>query len=802
MRRLASLLAHTAVFSALAFATSPAFAQAPVPRAGADEEIIVTAQKRAERLIDVPISVTAVGGEALEDQNLTAATDLQYVAPGLGLGDANTPRGAGLRIRGIGTNVFADGIEQSVGTVVDGVPLARAGQGLADIVDIARIEVLRGPQGMLFGRNASAGLINIITRSPSETFGWQFNAAGAGDGYVTAAAAITGPIVEQRLAGRLSGYVNKRDGVVTNRATGQDLNNRDEHGLRGALRFTPTENLEFILRGDMSERDNRCCVWTARQFASAATDPRSGQSFLSSISGPVTASPNNLSNNAGGQYFNRVKSDGASAEVNWEVGDYTLTSITAKRSWSQQDNNDADLGPLNVLDRNLGGNDLDQFSQELRFTSPDDGPFDFVLGLFYFDSSNTGNFSQVGRFTIGLAQAQAAGIGIPLGLGLTLPAAQNFGRDVRTVIDVQDFAAFGQANWSVTPSLDIFAGGRFTSTEVAMQYARVGTPGANAFNAILGGAFAPLAFNTSTEDENFSWRIGAQYALGEDANIYATVARGYKGPGFNNLLDIVIPAGVTAQAFTLVEPEIPTAYELGYKASLFDRRLQVQAALFRTQFEDFQAQVVEQQVGTGLASFAIRNAGELLTQGFELQLTAAPTEAFTLDLGLTYANSTFESFTGASCPRAGALVTAVGAPCGPATAGGANPTFFDASGLDATNAPKWTISASGRYERALTDGVTGFAQFGYFWRDDVTFGLYPANIPNPTTQEAYGLLNASFGARFWSDRASLSIFGRNLTDENFVTSIFDLPFDANGGLGQFVTADAQRTIGLSLNIDY
>lgn len=765
--------------------------------------VTVTALKREARLVDVPVSVVATTGETLESRNLTAATDLQYTTPGLGLGDANTPRGAGLRIRGIGTNVFADGIEQSVGTVVDGVPLARAGQGLADIVDIERIEVLRGPQGMLFGRNASAGLINIVTRGPTDEFSFRGNAAFANDGFVNVSGAVSGPIVADRLSGRISGYTNQRDAIVNRIGEEESLNDRDEFGFRGALRFTPGEDLEFILRADYSERDNACCVWTPRSFADATSDPRPGITFLEPLLGGVEAGEENLTiGDASGEYFNTVISRGVSGEINWSLGDFTLTSLTAFRGWRQKDNNDADLSPLNVLDVNFGANRLDQFSQELRLTSPAGERLEYVIGAFYYDSSNEGSFDQVGRFAISFAQAQAAGVDIPLAPGLVLPADQLFGRSIETVIDVEDVALFGQASFDLTDRLTLIAGARYTDTEVAMDFERFGTPGADAFNFLLGPAFAPLAFDVSTSDTNVSWRVGAQYALSEDSNVYATVARGYKGPGFNNLLDIVIPPGQTEKEFTLVEPEIPTAYEIGYKAILLDGTLTLDTAVYRTEFEDFQAQIREVQPDTGLSSFAIRNAGELVTQGFEVQLSAAPTDALTLGFAASYNDTEFESFEGAACPRLGAVVTEVGAPCGPVEAGGPNATFFDASGQPGTNAPEWTFSLDGRYERPVFNGWDGFVQGDVFWRDDVTFGLYPDNIDNPTTQESYAILNASVGLIGGDGAYTVSLFARNLTDENFVTSIFDLPFDGAGGFGQFTTADAQRTVGVALNVVY
>lgn len=372
------------------------------------------------------------------------------------------------------------------------------------------------------------------------------------------------------------------------------------------------------------------------------------------------------------------------------------------------------------------------------------------------------------------------------------------------MVDVTDYAAFGQATINATDALSFIAGARVTRTEVALDFARTGTTGASAFNFVLGGAFAPLAFSADTKDTNLSWRLGAQYALGRDSNVYASVARGYKGPGFNNLGDIVLPASASAEAFTRVRPEIPTAYELGYKGVLLDGGLTVSVAAFLTDFKDFQAQVVEFAPGAAIGSFAIRNAGKLRTKGLELEVAMRPTEGLTFGFGLAYADSRFRDFAAAACPRLGGLVTTVGAPCGPTAAGRPNATAFDASGLRLTNAPEWSGNLDARYEigSGSDRAVRPFIQANYYFRSDTTFGLYPRNIPNPTVQDGYGILNGSVGITAADGRFSLSVFARNLLDQNYVTSIFDLPFDAAGGLGQFVTPDARRTVGVSVNLRF
>lgn len=766
---------------------SPATAQGD---SDLNRDIVVTAQKRSERLQDVPISIAVTQGETLRNLNLNAATDLQYVAPGLGLGDANTPRGAGFRVRGVGTNVFADGIEQSVGTVIDGVPLARAGQGLADLIDVERIEVLRGPQGMLFGRNASAGLINIVTRRPSDTLTVEaLGSYGTGDDVRTSATA-SAPIATG-VAARLTGFYNSQDGFVRELRSGQDLNNRKEYGARGVVEFAPASGTTISLRGDWSKRDNRASIWTIRALPSNTLRPIVDPRVIASVG------PENRVVNLSGPVYNRMESWGASGEINQELGGgYSLTSLTAYRHWDQADNNDADQSLLNVLDLNRGTNQLRQISEELRITSPSDQFVSFVAGAFYYNSRNRNLTDQVGKFSVAIAQAGAAGI--PLFGGLIQPAALG-GREVGIRVDVEDIAAFGQATVNFTPQFRAIVGGRFTHTRVAATYDRRLGPGASAtYNSVLGAAFAPLTYDLSTKDDNVSWRLGLQYQPTRQHNLYATYSRGYKGPGFDTQVDFTVQPNRTALQSALVNPELATNYEVGYKGSLLDRTLDVSIAAYLTDFKDFQAQVFETPPGAVLGSYRIRNAGKLRSKGFEFEFTARPAVGISVGIGVAYNDTRYKNFLAAACPRLGQTVTAAnnGLNCGQSAAS------FDASGLRAPNAPRWTVSTNARYDTDLTNAVGLFVQGNAYLRSDNLFSTYPTNIFNPTQQDGYVIVNGTAGLSFLDHKVTVAAYVRNLFDQNFVTSIFDLPLAGPGDLGQFVTRDAQRTVGVQVGLRF
>lgn len=786
-----------AALALLALAT-PALAQPETVDETARVEggdIVVTAQRREERLVDVPVSITVTSGETLQQLGFTSATDLQFTTPGLTFGDSNTPRGAGFRIRGVGTVVFADAIEQSVGTVVDGIPLARAGQGLADLVDIERVEVLKGPQGLLFGRNASAGLINIVTRRPTDALSFTGQVSYGTDDEILASASVSGPIAGKALKGRLTGFINRRDGFVRNVTTGERLNGRDEYGVRAQLVFAPDESgFEAILRADYSKRDVAAGIWTARAYANTQTDPRAlgvRDRFTQEFAGGIVAGPRNRQVNTGaGLVSNEMENWGASLEANIPIGEYTLTSLSAYRKWKQADNNDADGTQINIFDRNFGSNDLDQFSQELRLTSPSGGTLEFVAGLFFYLTDNDAYSEQAGRLLFNLNGA--------------LPPGVRFGRQRFNSQTTTDYAAFGQATLNVSDQLSLIAGARVTRTSVEMSWRRITTAGAlpgpnNTFNP-----YGP--FNVETRDTNLSWRLGAQYELTPNANIYATVTRGYKGPGFNSGLDVptsVGPTNAEFRAFTIVAPEIPTAYEAGIKASIPSIRTFVSLAGFWTDFKDFQAQVFETIPGSPTGAFTVRNAGQLRTRGFELEIDSRPLPGLNLGGNLTYNDAKFREFLGAGCPRAGsdprlALPAGQAVPANICVPGKA---AFDASGTRLTNAPKWSFTLNGRYEFDL-GALRPFVQANYLWRSSVIFSPYPANIDNLTRQPSYGILNGAIGLSTADERINVSVFARNLLDQNYVTSIFDLPFDQIGGLGQFVTQEAARTVGVQLRVSY
>jgi len=709
-------------------------------------EIVVTAQRRPEKLQDVPVAVTVVSGDTLESQGFNNPINLVSLVPSLQFLDSNTSRGLGFAVRGVGTVTFGDGVEQSVGTVIDGVVLGRPGQGIADLADVDQIEVLRGPQGMLFGKNASAGLINITTRRPELgdlSLGMRVSIGEHGEQRYQAVGNVP---LGTNAALRIVGYGNKRDGIVHDYAKDRDYNGRNERGARASLLVEASPDLKLLVRADYSERDVPCCIWTTRSVTPGG--------FIGLMQAPqVQAGPDNLGVKLSGDVFSRTVSNGASAQVDWVRGGYTLTSITAYRKWKEKDGNDADLSVLPIFDLNYGDNDVSQFSQELRLASPAKDRINWVGGLYWYDLKLTGNYSQGG--TLGQAW---------------LPPGMILATHPSNTIQTRSAAAFGQVNFDLSEQLRLFAGARYTNERYTLDYDRKGgTPPSEI------SWFPPLAFSVSDRAKKWSWRLGAQYHPEPSTNFYASVARGFKG------VAILSDNSVTANT-AFVPPEIPTAYELGVKKSWLGGRLLTNVAIFRTDFDHFQAQVYDTTVTPNV--FRVTSAGKVVTQGVEFDFRARPFKGLTLGGGAAYIDAFVNS--------------AWLIPCypGQTAAQGCNASHFDANGQPLANTPKWTLSLYGEHERPLTAGLNGYVSANWNWRDRVNFAMN--SNPN-TALDGYGIFGASFGVGSADERWRASLYVRNLFNKHYPTVIFETPFDS-GGYSQFPSPEGFRTVGLTLSV--
>jgi iron complex outermembrane recepter protein len=705
------------------------------------EEIIVTAQKREERLQDVPISISVVGAETLEAFKLNEATDIQNLVPGLSLTNGAGPRSFGFFIRGIGTTSFSsESIEGSSAYVVDGVVMGQAGASLTDLPDVERVEVLRGPQGTLFGKNASAGVVSLTTLRPTAEWTARGSASWAKpDDERKVSGLVSGPITDSARF-LVSARLNQRDGYINNVFDGRKLNDRDDYGARAKLELTPTEKLSLMFIGDYWKRDAECCIWTLRRTGPTPSLVPEQQQAAAGI----RFSETNQSQNINGPVFSDTKSYGASTQLDYEFGGgYTLTSITAWRRWDTIDGLDSDNSPLNLLDVNFADFRQRQWTQELRVASPVGGKVDYVAGLFYFDSHVQSESTQL-----------FATVPLPF-----------FRRVVNNDATTENMAVFGQANFHVTDSLTLIAGGRLLREKATADKVRR--------DVVLNLTDRASA---SKSDDDVVWRGGVQYRFNDDVMAFATAARGYKGGGFDTNIGI--------STLPDVQPEKPTSYEVGMRTTLFGKRLTANFTAFTTNVDGYQTSARDPDQ----AIFYIRNA-EADTQGVEFELIARPLATADLTLGLSgaYVDAQWGDFANAACFQ------------GQTAAQGCVGGVQNLTDKPLPFAPEWTFNGFTSYSMPV-----GAYRFGVnlsaSYRD--TTGIQFPNSPF-TIQSGYALVNAalSFGAS--DGNWQLSLYGKNLADKEYALLMFPTPFGTPpGNISHFIPYEARRVVGLSLDVSF
>lgn len=756
-----ALLAGAAAAAVLGSASAAA-AQEPDTLLG---EVVVTAQKRTERLQDVPVSVNVVSAQALADSHVSGLQQLQQLSPSLTFTPSANTRGQGLSVRGLGTLNFSDGVEPTVSVVLDGVVIGRSAGSFFDFNDVERIEVLRGPQGMLFGKNAAAGVINIVTARPNlSEFEADASISYATFDEVRAKGSVSLPIKSGELAARISGFYNESEGIITNRFDGKKYNGLNSYGVRGKLVWSPDDSFDLFATVDYTRADQDCCVSTVRSILPTTRYFGPTGPTRASLFAGVEVGPYSREANFDGKAFNDQNTWGASVEMNKEFEPFTLTSITAYRAFEVEDNNDADGGPLTMLNINSAHQKQNQFSQELRITSPAGQRLEYVAGLFYFDQDVSTTTEILGNF------------------GQVLPAGQYFQNFIDRAISTRNYAVFGQATFNVTDQLRLIGGLRYTNEELKARFLRTVPAGARAAVPSLGGP--PLdAPHLNAKDDDVSGKLGVQYEVSDDVMAYATYSRGYKGQAIN-LLNNLSAATVNSGKYVLA-PETVNNYEIGLRTTPFDRRMIFNITLFQTEIENFQAQTFDANTTT----FALANAGELRSRGVELETQYRPNQAFQFSANVAYADTRIEDFAPACYPGQTAALGCVGG-------------RQEVTGSALTNAPMWSYTLGASYNRPLESIPFDLtADVSYSYRSSVFFTFRDPN----TIQPGYGLLNLNVGLQSNDGRYGVTVFARNLLDEQFYSGIGTGFLDTNAtgaGYTQSLTQDAFRRVGIEAKVHF
>ena len=756
-----------AVVAALA-ATSAARAQESATAAGGLEEIIVTAQKREQNLQEVPVAVSVLSGNAIENSAAFNIEGINALVPSMNFRKGGTTINSTLFLRGVGTVTTSLAAEPSVSTVLDGVVLGRMGEAFGDLNDIERIEVLRGPQGSLFGKNASAGVVHVISRMPEREFGANVQAEYYDGEEYKIRGTLNTPLTED-FRTRVTAFYGEYDGNIRNLYNGDDINGYKRYGIRGIGQWDATEDLRFTFIADYRKAEDDCCAEVTGSIPAGASQA----AFLQLLSGVDLKGfeTREVRHNLVTQTDETAW--GLSMQFDWELGEHVLTSITAYRSWDAGEIREGDW-----LDRPAAyvGNGFAQlhddgpqesttFSQELRIASPVGQFLEYVAGLFYYDAETDRDFLRsVINCTASTLPVDATGQR-PCAQGsstYTFPESS-----VSSGSDSKNYSVFGQGTLNFTDSLRGILGLRWTNDDLSYYHDRVPSPVAGP-----GVRTDTSGFRGSTDNDDFSGTAGVQWDVTDGVMTYAKYSRGYKGPAFNVFFNM------NSTQTNVIEPETSDAFEVGMKATLFDGNAIVNLALFDATYDNFQANAFD--VLNGAVITRLTNAGEISTSGAELDFVATPFEGLTLSGGVAYTDAQIESF---NLPP------------------GSPPTASDRNGERLPFAPEWKASLTGDYRWAA------FGDYDMFTSLTVSYtGEQATDLPNTPPVSpllvipSYTLLDGSIGIEPQSGAWRAALVGKNLTDESYATLL--TPGGPGGSVRMMIPREADRYWGVQFRVNF
>ncbi|WP_070153720.1 TonB-dependent receptor [Sphingobium phenoxybenzoativorans] len=757
--------------------------QADDAQGSAAGDIIVTAQRREQRLNDVPLSVQAKTGETLTQAGVTDSRALEQISPAVNFNAGYTPTATSVVIRGAASLAQEGGIQPSVGVVIDNVPVGRQAEFIVDLADIDRVEVLSGPQGTLFGKNSTAGVVNIITNRPKRDFGASFEATGTTDEEVIAKGMLNVPVGE-RVSARVNGYYHYLSPLIENLGTGGDLWGQRSYGMQGKLLFDISDTTNLLLTANYNKSRSSAGV----QFVITPISEPIGTLQTQTLLGLVGRGVDVVNQDT--QTYNKSRSYAFIGELNSELSDsLSLVAISGYRNFSSRTEIEVDNGPTGVNPgRGFSPNPLGYpisyvafdddhlpeqykyFSQEVRLNYTGNG-IDAVVGGYFQDFEEKRNlilpFVFDGAFA--LADPSLAGV--------------LFYNDTRTQSRLKDktIAAFADVTYEIVPTVKVFAGIRYTHEKLNFDYAKQTyfNPVAGFFDPVTQINSAPPVGtfnvdNATRSDNNISGRVGIQWQPQRNLNYYASFNRSYKGAAAYQ------GTGLSNAADALIAPEIAEAFEIGAKQRFFDGALSIDIALYSQKIKNIQ----QTAVLPGTVTTQLVNAGDLKIKGFELNSSLRPVDGLTLNAALVYNDSQYsgDNFF----------------PCGPsATPGvgqcGAN-GLINLNGRRAISSPRVKVVTSATYDIDLEGPLKIRTYAAYNWRSSNQFQLYQ----DPLTKEpAYGILDASIGLGDDDDRWSLTIFGKNLTNKFYYAYLNTADFFIGRQFGG-LTRDYKRYGGLRL----
>jgi len=753
------------------------------------DEIVVTSRRRSEVLQDVPIPITVIGGRAAENAGAFNVNRLKELVPSVQLYASNA-RNTTLNIRGLGSTfgLTNDGIDPGVGFYVDGVYHARPAATSTDFLDIEQIEILRGPQGTLFGKNTTAGAFNITTSKPTLTPSAKVEMSVGNYNFIQAKTSVSGALAKD-LAAKISISGTQRDGTIWNTREERKYSGQNNLGFKGQLYYTPSEKLQVLLSGDVSIQHP---AGYPLVIAGVATTERSAYRQYAKIVSDLgyqqpKIDPFSREINTNTPWRHNQSIGGISLNVDYKIGNGTLTSTTAWRFWNWDPTNDRDFSELAALTKSQGTSRHDQYSQEVRYAGNLSDKLSGVIGVYFLGQNLKGlaQTEEVGKDQWRFVQTSNTG---SQALYSTPGLLDGFGIKTNSTIKSLSAAIFAQVDWEVLKNLHVLPGLRYTYDKKDVDYDRVTYGGLQTTDAALlalkAAVYANQQFTTKVDNNNLSGNFTVSYRPTHNLNVYGTFSTAYKPVGVNVGGLPTTSTGEADLSVAVVKPEYVQHYELGAKTKPFKGAI-VNISAFNTDIKDYQTNVQSPQLGVNRGYLA--NAEKVRVKGLEIDGTYQLERFLTLNAALAYLDGKYVKFTNAPLPLEETghteLVNGVATQV----------AFKDASGGRLPGVSKWNISGGAELSTA---GNLATKEGRYFIAGDASYRSEYSSNPTPSSVlnvKGYALFNARLG--FKSDKFSLFVWSRNIANKNYYEQLQAAA--GNSGLYAGVLGDP-RTYGATI----
>ncbi|TPG18464.1 TonB-dependent receptor [Sphingomonas koreensis] len=756
------------------------------PAESATTDIVVTAQKRSERLQEVPLAVSVISGAQLSAIPRPSLESVTAAVPALTFLKSGTTLNQSLFLRGVGTSTFSIAGEPSVSVVVDGVVYSRAGEAFGDLVDIDQLEVLRGPQGTLFGKNASAGVINIVSQQPTDTFGGYVESSYfSGDEY-RERAALNVPF-SATLRSRFTGFYGSYDGNIYNEAVGHKVDGYKHYGGRAQFTWEPSSSAKLAFIADYHHNNDDCCadiIGTGPLDATGAPLGLSSSPAFSVLPTPKGDKTRRINQNL--VTSTKETGYGFSLQGDFQLGDQTVTTITAYRNWRNTEIRDGDWLPTAYEGfgqlHDFGPETSHTFSQEIRLTSPEHQLLSYVIGAYYSNAYSERIFSRLDQTCGTVSPAVLTPCSDPGAPTSTFPTGTtDYGSRFKNL------ALFGQGTLNISKRFRFIGGARFTADQLnvfALRTTALAGPGISTnfdqgvYDAAAAGLANPAAYSNGVPwrgkatHTNLSGKAALQYDVTGATTAYVSYTRGYKGPAFNVFFNL------SYTGTNVIAPETSNAYEAGLKNTLFGGRLVLNLDAFYAKYHNFQANNPDLVAGVVVTRFT--NAGDVSTRGAEADLIWTPIDDLSINGGVAYTDAHVDQFMVAPGAAAGSVIPA-GTPLG--------------------FAPKWKGSLAANYRWRTGGPIDLFlGADGNYQSKQLSLFAPDAVQRSIGTIHAYGLVNLSAGIGDANDRYRLTLQVRNLFDESFPAAIVN--GGPSGAYRYQITRDADRYWGVTGRINF